>query len=72
MNDKRQNNQLQMMLAFTGEGRSEAPRTPREGIESFTAKCATENPAGEEQLMEEVCGRENLPAGFTTSEGQQG
>jgi len=59
MNDKRQKNQLQMALAFTGEGRSEAPRAPREGTESFTAKCETESPARAEQLMEEVCGREN-------------
>jgi len=59
MNDKRQKNQLQMALAFTGEGRSEAPRAPREGTESCTANCETESPAGEEQRMEEVCGREN-------------
>jgi RNA-directed DNA polymerase len=59
MNDKRQKNQLQMVLAFTGEGRSEAPRAPREGTESCTAKGETESPAREEQLMEEVCGREN-------------
>jgi RNA-directed DNA polymerase len=59
MNDKRQKNQLQMALAFTGEGSSEAPRAPREGTESLTAKCETESPAREEQLMEEVCGREN-------------
>ncbi len=59
MSDKRQKNQLQMALAFTGEGRSEAPRTPREGIESLTAKCATESPAREGPLMEDVCGREN-------------
>jgi RNA-directed DNA polymerase len=59
MNDKRQKNQLQMALAFTEEGRSEAPRAPREGTESFAAKCETESPAGEEQRMEEVCGREN-------------
>ena len=59
MDDTRQKNQLQMALAFTGEGRSEAPRAPREGTESLTAKCETESPAGEEQLMEEVCGREN-------------
>ena len=70
MNDKRQKNQLQMTLAFTGEGRSEAPRAPREGTESFAAKCETESPAGERQLMEEVCNRENLKAGLTTSEGQ--
>jgi RNA-directed DNA polymerase len=59
MNDKRQKNQLQMALAFTEEGRSEAPKALREGIESFTAKCETESPAKEEQVMEEVCGREN-------------
>src|SRR5438105_13889585 len=59
MNDKRQKNQLQMALAFTGEGRSEAPRAPREWTESLTAKCETESPARAEQLMEEVCGREN-------------
>jgi RNA-directed DNA polymerase len=59
MSDKRQKNQLQMLLAFTGEGRSEAPRAPREGTESFTAKCETESPAGAEQRMEEVWGREN-------------
>ncbi len=59
MSDKRQKNRLQMLLAFTEEGRSEAPRSPREGTESFTAKSETESPARVEQLMEEVCGREN-------------
>jgi hypothetical protein len=59
MNDKRQKNQLQLALAFNGEGRSEAPKPPGEGTESYTAKCATESPAKEQQLMEEVCGREN-------------
>ena len=59
MNDKRQKNQLQRLLAFTEEGRSEAPRTPRGGTESFTANCETESPARTEQRMEEVCGREN-------------
>ena len=59
MSDQRQKSQLQMVLAFTGEGRSEAPTAPREGTESFTAKCRTESPAREEQLMEVVCGREN-------------
>src|SRR6202008_2700725 len=55
--DKRQKNQL--VLAFTEEGRSEAPKTSREGTESLTAKCETERPASHEQLMEEVCEREN-------------
>jgi RNA-directed DNA polymerase len=59
MSDKRQKTQLQIALAFTGEGRSEAPMAPWEGTESITAKCATESPAREEQLTEEVWGREN-------------
>ena len=57
MSDKRQKNQL--VLAFTEEGRSEAPKASPEGTESRTAKCATERPASHEQLMEEVCEREN-------------
>jgi RNA-directed DNA polymerase len=57
MSDKRQKNQL--ALAFTEEGRSEAPKTSQEGTESRTAKCETERPASHEQLMEEVCEREN-------------
>ena len=58
MSVKRQKNQLQ--LAFDEEGRSEAPRTPREGTETRTAKRMTESPAGnDEQLMEEVCERNN-------------
>src|SRR2546429_898932 len=57
MSDKRQKNQL--ALAFTEEGRSEAPKASQEGTESPTAKCETERPASHEQLMEEVCEREN-------------
>ena len=57
MSDKRQKNQL--VLAFTEEGRSEAPKASQEGTESRTAKCETERPASDEQLMEEICEREN-------------
>jgi len=57
MSAKRQKSQL--VLAFTEEGRSEAPKASREGTEPFTAKCDTERPASHEQLMEEVCEREN-------------
>jgi RNA-directed DNA polymerase len=57
MSDKRQKNQL--VLAFTEEGRSEAPKGSQEGTESLTAKCETESPAGHEPLMEEVCERDN-------------
>ena len=60
MSDKRQKNQLQMVLAFTDEGRSEAPKARREGTESPTANCACESSAIPEQVMEEVCQRENL------------
>jgi hypothetical protein len=49
-----------MVLAFTAEGRSEAPKARREGTESLTAKRACESPAIPEQVMEEVCDRENL------------
>jgi len=59
MSDKRQKNQLQMLLAFTDEGRSEAPQARREGTESLTAKRAHESPALPERVMEEVCEREN-------------
>jgi RNA-directed DNA polymerase len=57
MSDKRQKNQL--VLAFTEKGRSEAPKASQEGTESLTAKCETERPASHEQLMEEICEREN-------------
>ena len=58
MGVKRQKNQLQ--LAFDEKGRSEAPRASREGTETHTAKCMSESPAGnDEQLMEEVCKRDN-------------
>ena len=58
MGDKRQNNQLR--LAFGEEGRSEAPTAPGEGSETLTAKRMIESPASNsEQLMEEVCEREN-------------
>jgi RNA-directed DNA polymerase len=72
MSDKRQKNQLQRLLAFAEEGRSEAPRIPRGGSESFTANCETESPAGSEQLMEEVCDRENLKRALRRGKANQG
>ena len=57
MSAKRQKNQL--VLAFAEEGRSETPKTSREGTEALTAKCETERPVRHEQLMEEVCERKN-------------
>ena len=57
MDDKRQKNQL--VLAFMEEYRGEAPTGLREGTESCAGKRGTESPAIAEQLMEEVCEREN-------------
>jgi RNA-directed DNA polymerase len=57
MDDQRQKNQL--VLAFMEEDRGEAPKGPPEGTESSAGKRGTESPAIAEQLMEEVCGREN-------------
>ena len=73
MSDKRQKNQL--LLAFTGESRSEAPRVSAEGTESLTAKRNAENRAIGEQLMEEVCERENCRqalAGVRANKGSAG
>jgi RNA-directed DNA polymerase len=57
MDDKRQKNQL--VLAFMEEDRGEAPKRLQEGTETSAGKRGTESPAIAEQLMEEVCGREN-------------
>jgi len=57
MGDRRQKNQLE--LAFMEESRSEAPTASVEGTESSAGKRGTESPAITEQLMEEVCEREN-------------
>src|SRR5271170_430597 len=70
MSDRRQKNQL--VLAFTEEGRSEAPKTSQEGTESLTAKCETERPARQEQLMEEVCERANLKEALRQVRGNKG
>jgi hypothetical protein len=70
MSDKRQKNQL--MLAFTEEGRSETPKASQEGTESRTAKGATERPARHEQLMEEVCERENCWQAYKRVQANKG
>ena len=57
MDDRRQKNQL--VLAFMEEDRGEAPKGLQEGTETSAGKRGIESPAMAEQLMEEVCGREN-------------
>src|SRR6267154_2247784 len=70
MSDKRQKNQL--LLAFVEEDRSEAPKGLSEGTESFTAKRGTESPAISEQLMEEVCERENCKQALARVKANKG
>ena len=50
----------QYSLALEPVERGEAPVGGVQGTEPFTAKPAPESPASTEQLMEEVCDRENL------------
>jgi RNA-directed DNA polymerase len=70
MGDKRQKNQLE--LAFGQEYRGEALNGLLEGTESFTAKRGTESPAIGEQLMEEVCGRENCKQALARVKANKG
>ncbi len=70
MSDKRQKNQLE--LAFMTEDAGEAPRTVEEGTESLAAKHGTESPAIGEQLMEEVCERENCKQALARVKANKG
>jgi RNA-directed DNA polymerase len=70
MSDERQKNQLE--LAFLDESRSEAPRVSEEGTESPAAKRRTESPAIGEQLMEEVCERENCKQALARVKANKG
>jgi len=71
MSGKRQN--IQLRLAFGEEGRSEAPKAPGEGSETLTAKRMIESPAkNHEQLMEEVCERENCLQAFKRVKSNKG
>ena len=70
MSDKRQKNQLR--LAFSEESRGEAPQAPGEGSETFPAKRMIESPANREQLMEEVCERENCLQAYKRVKSNKG
>src|SRR3974377_34890 len=70
MSDKRQKNQL--VLAFREDSRSEAPTASVEGTESLAAKRQSESPATGEQLMEEVCGRENCKQALARVKANKG
>ena len=70
MSGKRQKTQLR--LSFSEEGRSEAPMAPGGGSETLTAKRMNESPANHEQLMEDVCERENCLQAFKRVKSNKG
>jgi len=70
MSGKRQKNQL--VLAFLAEDRGEAPRAAEGGTEPFAAKRREESPAIGEELMEEVCERENCKRALARVKANKG
>src|SRR3954447_1015610 len=70
MSDRRQKNQLE--LAFDEEYRGEAPNGLAEGTESLAGKRGTESLAIGEQLMEEVCERENCKQALARVKANKG
>jgi RNA-directed DNA polymerase len=70
MSRTRQN--FQDLLAFEPIGRGEPPVSDCEGAEPLMAKPATESPAVTDQLMEEVCDRENLERAWKRVRGNKG
>lgn len=70
MNGKRQKTHCSVALEPAGEGEAPAGSCPR--AEPFVAKPAPESPALAEQLMEEVCSRENLEAAWKRVRGNKG
>ena len=61
-----------MALDFAGEGRSEAPKARQEGTESLTAERACKSAVIDEQVMEEVCERENLKGALRRVKSNKG
>jgi hypothetical protein len=70
MRDRRQKNQLK--LAFLAEDTGEARRAAEGGTESLVAKRRAESPADTEQLMEEVCERENCKQALARVKANKG
>ena len=70
MNDRRQKNQLE--LAFMAGDTGEAPRAVSEGTESLVAERRAESSAIAEQLMEEVCERENCKQALARVKANKG
>src|SRR5215468_6824794 len=70
MSGKRQ--QIQYVLALEPVERGETPLGGSQGTEPLVAKPASESPAVTEQLMEEVCNRENLVRAWKRVRRNQG
>src|SRR5580693_390202 len=63
---------IQYSLALEPVDQGETPVSGYEGIEPFVAKPTPESPASAEQLMEEVCERENLVRAWKRVRSNQG
>src|ERR1700757_155507 len=73
MSGRRQKNRPeQEVLAFPAESRSEAPKADEQGTETPMAKRKSENLAGTERLMEEVCELENCKRALQRVRANQG
>src|SRR6266404_5753598 len=70
MSGKRQ--KIQYSLALEPVDQGETPVSGYEGTEPFVAKPTRESPASAEQLMEEVCKRENLVRAWKRVRSNQG
>jgi RNA-directed DNA polymerase len=68
MSAERQKNQL----AFSFAGGSEAPLSEGEGTEALRARRETEDPAGNQRVMEEVCEPENWREAWQRVRANQG
>ena len=63
---------IQYALALEPVDQGETPVSGYQGSEPFVAKPTTESPASAEQLMEEVCDRENLVRAWKRVRSNQG
>src|SRR6266581_4249173 len=70
MSEERQKNQEQLDLPFAWG--SEAPLGEREGDEALRVRRETEDPAGNQRVMEEVCKRENRREALKRVRANQG
>src|ERR1700720_2044861 len=70
MSGKRQ--KIQYSLALESGDHGETPVSGYEGTEPFVAKPTSESAASTEQLMEEVCERENLVRAWKRVRSNQG